>query len=135
MAGSLLDEGIRGAAGALGIFLRRPDAMDYFVFTRGGFWRSFAALFFILPFSTISFLTQPDDPGGVAADPFVRAALSIISDIVVWAVAPVCIYLGTRVTGTAAHWRDLVIVVNWGAIVIAAVGAVAAPIWLLLSRS
>jgi len=112
---SLVQEGLRGVWGAWRIILRRRDALGFFNLGRAGFWRSFAVIAVLLPLSLAwSWLHGPSE--ALSPLPSAQRWLAEIAlEVAASAIWPVGVYASARLTGTAAHWRDFVIVGNWAA--------------------
>ncbi|MCX5567963.1 hypothetical protein [Kaistia nematophila] len=110
--------------GAFELFLGRREGLQRFDFSVEGFWRSFGAIFFMLPFFAISVAVEhrlrPEDvtvAGPTDAMFIVSRGLDLILD---WTAMPVLLAIFARRLGIARSYASYIVVRNWASVIMAA---------------
>jgi hypothetical protein len=117
------DELTRSIGAAWRLFLGDPRGMAGFDLSVEGFWRSFGAIFPILPFYLCVVLVERQIRFGDAATPpdvseghffFVRALIVAVD----WVALPVLLGLFARPLGIAQNYAAFVIARNWASVLV-----------------
>ncbi|WP_336801433.1 hypothetical protein [Kaistia sp. MMO-174] len=110
--------------GAFELFLGRREGLQRFDFSVEGFWRSFGAIFFMLPFFAISVAVEhrlrPEDvtvAGPTDAMFIVSRGLDLILD---WTAMPVLLAIFARRLNIARSYASYIVVRNWASVIMAA---------------
>jgi len=110
--------------GALELFLGRRDGLRRFDFSIDGFWRSFGAILYMLPFFAISVAVEhrlrPPDvtiAGPTDAMFVVSRGLDLILD---WTAMPILLAVFARQLGIARTYASYIVVRNWASVIMAA---------------
>jgi hypothetical protein len=110
--------------GALEFFLGRREGLKRFDFSLGGFWRSFSAILFVLPFFAINVavehrLRPPDLMVTGPSD--VVFVLSRLLDLGLdWIMMPLLLAAFARNLGIARSYSSYIVVRNWASVVMSA---------------
>lgn len=117
------DEFVRSIGAAWRLFLSDPRGMLGFDLSVDGFWRSFGAIFPILPFYLCVVLVErqvrfadPASAAGVSeAYFFVVRALIVAVD---WVALPILLGLFARQLGVAQNYASFIIARNWASVLV-----------------
>ncbi|KAB2876515.1 MAG: hypothetical protein F9K43_01035 [Bauldia sp.] len=116
------DEVIRSLTGAWWLFLDRPGAMRFFDVTLDGFWRSFAAVFLLVPAFALTATAEyqvvlsdaiPDDGFSNAAFVFDKI-LALGLD---WIALPIILAILARPLGIARTYAAFIVARNWCSVI------------------
>jgi hypothetical protein len=129
---SFANEAARSLASALGIMRYEPSALQGFNLSIEGFWRSFAAVFVILPMSWIM-MAGADKAvatlGGTEVHSrLYQSSMFVVAFVIVW---PVVVALIARGFNLGNHYLRYMIAYNWLSIPLA--GLVLIPDLLFLA--
>ena len=110
--------------GALELFLGRREGLHRFDFSVDGFWRSFSAILYMLPFFAISVAVEhrlrPEDvtiAGPTDAMFVVSRGLDLVLD---WIAMPILLAIFARRLGIARSYASYVVVRNWASVIMSA---------------
>lgn len=110
--------------GALELFLGRREGLQRFDFSVDGFWRSFSAILYMLPFFAISVAVEhrlrPEDvtiAGPTDAMFVVSRGLDLILD---WVTMPVLLAVFAKRLGISRNYASYVVVRNWASVIMSA---------------
>jgi hypothetical protein len=111
----------RALDGTWRLLLNRPDALRFFNITSDGFWRSFAAVFLVLPFYLLTVLTDRD---AMLADPTTATlfdettfwAVKIVTLGVDWVALPILLAALAGFLRIRRNYPTFMVVRNWGAV-------------------
>jgi hypothetical protein len=125
------DEARRALTGAWWLFLRRPDGMRFFDLTVEGFWRSFGAIWLVLPaYAVIALadrhlrLADPNVAAGFSDAAY--AAATVIELAIDWVALPVLLGILARPLGIADRYVPFIVARNWATVIALLPYAVAA---------
>jgi hypothetical protein len=141
-------------AGAFEVMLGRPEGLNRLDTSIDGFWRSFGAIVFIVPFALLALisqqplLTEAGSPPEIAtesgpspspeaepvpAEPLTGAdvALDGIALLVDWFAFPLFFAVLARPFGLASHYVPFIVARNWASVIIGAMVAVVHVLHLL----
>jgi len=115
------EETLRSLTGAWRIFLNRPEALRLFDFSVDGFWRSFAAIVFLLPCYALLVLAERvriltdsiPDQGFNSGVFFLNKVVAIGLD---WILLPVLLAFAVRPLGISRSYSAYIVTRNWGAV-------------------
>jgi len=115
--------------GAWQVMLGRPEGLSRIDTSLEGFWRSFAAVVLLLPFTILALLSQGPlaASAGVAPEPMTAGSLALqgIALLVDWFAFPVVFALVARPFGLGSRYVPFIVTRNWASVIIGAVvGAV-----------
>jgi len=115
------EEIVRSLTGAWEIFLDRPDAMRRFDVSVRGFWRSFGALFLVVPFYAVSALSERAVAKGdaILAANFSDAAFifdKAVALCVDWVALPLLLALLATRLGITRTYPAFIIARNWASV-------------------
>jgi hypothetical protein len=110
--------------GALEFFLGRRDGLKRFDFSLDGFWRSFGAILFVLPFFAINVavehrLQAPDQMVTGPTD-FVFVLSRLLDLGLDWVMMPLLLAAFAKNLGIARSYASYIVVRNWAAVVMSA---------------
>ncbi len=118
--------------GAWWLFLRRAEAMRFFDVSVDGFWRSFGAIWLVLPgYAVIALAVRrmtPDDPAAAAAPVAVFVAALLVRLAVDWVALPLLLALVARPLGIAGRYVPFIVARNWATVLAVYLTAVASLI-------
>jgi len=122
---SFANEAARSLASALGIIRYEPAALQGFNLSIEGFWRSFAAVFAILPMSWI-IMTSADKAAAALGGTEVhsrlyQSSLFVVTFVVVW---PVVVAIIARGFNLGNHYLRYMIAYNWLSVPLAALALI-----------
>jgi hypothetical protein len=111
----------RALDGTWRLLLNRADAMRFFNVSTDGFWRSFAAIFLVLPFYLLTVLT---DREAMLADPATAPDfdettfwwIKLLTLAVDWVSLPILLALLAGFLGIRRNYPTFMVVRNWGAV-------------------
>lgn len=110
--------------GALEFFLGRREGLRRFDFSVDGFWRSFGAILYMLPFFAISVAVEhrlrPEDVtiAGPTDGIFILSrGLDLLLD---WTAMPVLLAIFAKRLGIARRYASYIVVRNWASVIMAA---------------
>lgn len=116
------DEIVRSLTGAWELFLDRPGAMRFFDVSIDGFWRSFAAIVFVVPTYVLAVLA--DNQMSLAADPGLPPESGVgfilhngIGLLIDWIALPLILALLARPLGIGRHYAEFIVARNWCAVI------------------
>jgi len=115
------DEIFRSLTGAWWLFLDRQGAMRHFTLTVDGFWRSFAAIVFVLPAYALAALAERQGllTDATAAAGFSDAAFFLDKAVAIgldWVSLPILLALLARPLGFSAAYPAFIVARNWSAV-------------------
>jgi len=110
--------------GAFELFLGRREGLTRFDFSVDGFWRSFGAVLYMLPFFAISVAVEhrlrPEDvtiAGPTDAIFLVSRGLDLVLD---WIAMPILLAIFAKRLGIARSYASYIVVRNWASVIMAA---------------
>ena len=115
------DEIAHSLIGAWRLFLDKPDALRFFDFSVGGFWRSFGTIVLIAPIYvlTIMGLQEMDPRASPRAHRFPQVLYFVdrlIALLLGWVTLPAVLACLARPLGFAATYGSFVVARNWCAV-------------------
>lgn len=119
-----LDEIVRSVRGAWMLFLGRAEGMKQFDLSIDGFWRSFGAIFLLLPFFAISVLgeralmiSDAASDGIAPPDANLFWVSRITALLLNWLALPLILGVLARPLGIAPNYVPFIIARNWSGVV------------------
>jgi hypothetical protein len=108
--------------GAIELFLGRPGGLKRFDMSFEGFWRSFAALFFVLPLFAVMVAAEWPAQSQQVAPPTVASfiAARLIDLVLDFGAIPVLLALLAKRLGISRSYVGYVVVRNWSTLVMIA---------------
>jgi hypothetical protein len=115
------DEIVQSLTGAWRLFLDRPDAMRLFNVSVDGFWRSFAAIIFIVPAYALFAITERIEIlGEPVVDPIFSdgpfIANKVLTLLLDWVTLPILLAAFASLLGVARSYTAYVVARNWCAV-------------------
>ncbi len=114
---------INALVGAFKIARRDPDALRQFDFSADGFWRSFAAYIFVIPFCLVFITAQwrMIDEADLSIDVSQTgyAVIEMATYVAFWALYPLAIVLACRVFNLTHVFAPYITVYNWSSVLVA----------------
>jgi hypothetical protein len=112
-----LEEIRRSLIAAWQLFLNRPDAMGQFDISVDGFWRSFRAIWLVLPSYALVVLAQYQmvPPGSISGGAFaIEKAVSLAVD---WVTFPIILALAAARLGISGTYPAFIVARNWTGVI------------------
>ncbi|WP_018184815.1 hypothetical protein [Kaistia granuli] len=110
--------------GALELFLGRREGIQRFDFSLDGFWRSFGAILYVLPFFAISIAVEhrlrPPDVMVTGPSDGLFVLSRLIDLGLDWVMMPLLLAAFARNLGIARTYASYVVVRNWASVVMSA---------------
>lgn len=110
--------------GALELFLGRREGIQRFDFSLDGFWRSFGAILYVLPFFAVSIAVEhrlrPPDVMVTGPSDGLFVVSRLIDLGLDWVMMPLLLAAFARNLGIARTYASYVVVRNWAAVVMSA---------------
>lgn len=110
------------------LVVRDPKAWDAFDLTADGFFRSFAAVLFVIPFNIVFDLfalrlrqagsIENSDAVGMAAFSYSKMAFSTTALCVEWVLFTIIAYFLLKFLGLADQYVRYIVAYNWGCIIV-----------------
>ena len=114
-------------SGAWAVMRGRPEGMEKLDLSVEGFWRSFSAIFIILPFAAVASLSQARLPSAEGEGGAVltggAAAVQALGLLVDWLAFPLLFAVLARSLGLSGRYLPFIVARNWAAVLIAAIVA------------
>jgi hypothetical protein len=115
------DEIVQSLTGAWRLFLDRPNAMRLFNVSVDGFWRSFAAIIFIVPAYALFAITERIEIlGEPVVDPIFSdgpfIANKVLTLLLDWVTLPILLAAFASLLGVARSYTAYVVARNWCAV-------------------
>jgi hypothetical protein len=110
--------------GALDLFLGRREGLKRFDFSLDGFWRSFGAILFVLPFFAVNVAVEhrlrPPDLMVTGPSDLVFVLSRLLDLGLDWVMMPLLLAAFARNLGIARTYASYIVVRNWASVVMSA---------------
>ena len=114
-------------AGAWQVMLGRSQGLNRLDTSLDGFWRSFAAIVFLIPFTSMSLLSQDlynrncGIPARLTGGSFGIYGIALVVD---WVAFPLIFAVFARVFGFGARYVPFIVSRNWASVILTALAAI-----------
>jgi hypothetical protein len=114
-------------AGAWQVMLGRSQGLNRLDTSLDGFWRSFAAIVFLIPFTSMSLLSQDlynrnsGIPARLTGGSFGIYGIALVVD---WVAFPLIFAVLARVFGFGARYVPFIVSRNWASVILTALAAI-----------
>jgi hypothetical protein len=106
------------------------NGLNYFNISVEGFWRSFAAIFFVLP----AYILLVGQGVGAAAGGFSiwTVMVHMVSELLGWVIFALVAFVATDMLKLGHRYTALIVAVNWGSVIVVSALVVGLGVTLLL---